>query len=62
MSTPRHASALEELRLLRLFEDQELIALVEDTVARLHDLGDRLEAFAEGRSEQEGATDGGRHE
>lgn len=57
--TPR-LTALQHLQLIRSFEDRELVALVEDTIQKLQDLGDRLEAFVQGEHEHGEASDGSR--
>lgn len=44
---------------LERFKEEELLALVRETVAQLNILGDQLEHYAESRLPQEGETDAG---
>jgi hypothetical protein len=53
MSSHKGNRALEE------FQEEELIALVRETVSQLHSLGDRLERYAESRLPREGVSNAG---
>lgn len=46
MSRPIRLTAIQEMAILRRVEDQAMIDLIQDTVERLNQLGDRLEKFA----------------
>lgn len=61
MSRPSRMDALQHMQLIKRLEDQELLDLVEDTIARLNDLGDRLEVFAKGETRDGEGSDGSRN-
>lgn len=58
MSRPIRLTAMQEVSLLRRVEDQAMLDLIQDTVEKLNQLGDRLEKFVgSNKGEQNGRNE-----